>query len=96
MRLAIVTAPREINVGKRAGNRADQQRRRGQDLPDDEAPKGMADRTGHVRAYEVFEISVKAEGLKNCDLGRKGAKVVKSPKVLKMGVNSPVTARIYA
>jgi len=56
----------------------------------------MTDRTGHVRAYEVFEISVKAEGLKNCDLARKGAKVVKSPKVLKMGVNSPVNAQIYA
>ena len=56
----------------------------------------MSDGTGHPTPYEFFEIPVKRIGIKNCDLGRNGAKVVKSPKVLKMGVNSPVNAQIYA
>jgi hypothetical protein len=41
-------------------------------------------------------MPVKRLGRKTCDRGLKGAKVVNSPKVLKMGVNSPVSARIYA
>jgi hypothetical protein len=56
----------------------------------------MSDGAGHVSPYEVFEISVKPKRLKTCDLGLKGAKVVNSPKVLKTGVNSPVTTQIYA
>ena len=56
----------------------------------------MSYRAGHASPYEVFEISVKPEGIKTCDLGPKEAKVVKSPKVLKTGVNSPVTTQIYA
>jgi hypothetical protein len=56
----------------------------------------MTDGTGHHPPYAVFEVPVKRFGLKNCDPGPKEAKVVNSPKPLKMGVNSPVTAQIYA
>ena len=56
----------------------------------------MADWTGHAQPYEFFETPVKPQALKTCDLGRKEAKVVNSPKVLKTGVNSPVTTQIYA
>ena len=96
MRFAIVSAPREVDIRQCAGDGAKNQGRRGQHLADDEAAKGMADRTGHVRAYEFSAISVKANRLKNCDPGRFGAKVVISPNLLKMGVNSPVTTQIYA
>jgi hypothetical protein len=43
-----------------------------------------------------MEAAVKWMGRKTCDLGPKQAKVVNSPKVLKTGVNSPVTTQIYA
>jgi hypothetical protein len=56
----------------------------------------MANRAGHVLAYEFLAIRFKEKRLKNCDLGPEGAKVVNSPKLLKMGVNSPVTTQIYA
>jgi hypothetical protein len=56
----------------------------------------MTDRARHATPYEVSEIAVKPEARKTCDLGRKEAKVVDSPKVLKTGVNSPVTTQIYA
>ena len=56
----------------------------------------MAYWTGHAQPYEFFDTPVKPKALKTCDLGRKEAKVVNSPKLLKMGVNSPVTAQIYA
>jgi len=56
----------------------------------------MSDWTGHAQPYEVFETPVKPKAIKTCDLRPKQAKVVNSPKVLKTGVNSPVTARIYA
>jgi hypothetical protein len=56
----------------------------------------MADWAGHAQPYEFFETSVKPKAIKTCDLGPKEAKVVTSPKVLKTGVNSPVTTQIYA
>jgi len=56
----------------------------------------VADGTGHSPPYAVSAAPVKQNHVKNRDLGRKEAKVVKSPKSLKMGVNSPVTSRIYA
>jgi hypothetical protein len=56
----------------------------------------MTDRTGHHPPYAVSEPPVKRFSVKNCDPGRKKAKVVNPPKPLKMGVNSPVTAQIYA
>ena len=56
----------------------------------------MTDRAGHASPYAVIEAPVKRSGRKTCDPGRKEAKVVNSPNLLKMGVNSPVTARIYA
>ena len=57
----------------------------------------MTDRAGHPPPYAVFDGTGQTnQAVKTCDPGRKEAKVVNSPKVLKMGVNSPVTARIYA
>jgi hypothetical protein len=56
----------------------------------------MSDGAGHPSPYVFFETPVKRIGRKNCDPGRKGAKVVNSPNLLKMGVNSPVTTQIYA
>jgi hypothetical protein len=55
----------------------------------------MSDGTGHTSPYEFLEMPVKRKRLRNCDLRPEEAKVVNSPKVLKMGVNSPVTSRIY-
>jgi hypothetical protein len=56
----------------------------------------MTDRAGHASPYAVFWGPVKRSGRKTCDLALKKAKVVNSPKVMKTGVNSPVTAQIYA
>jgi hypothetical protein len=56
----------------------------------------MAERAGHALPYAVIDAFVKRCGLKTCDRGPKQAKVVDTPNLLKMGVNSPVTARIYA
>jgi hypothetical protein len=56
----------------------------------------MTNRARHAQPYEFFETPVKPTAIKTCDLGLKGAKVVTSPKVLKTGVNSPVTTQIYA
>jgi hypothetical protein len=89
-------SPREVNVRQGACHRANQEGRRGQDFADDEATKRVADGTGHHPPYAVFKLPVKRRVIKTCDLGPKQAKVVRSPKVLKTGVNSPVTARIYA
>jgi hypothetical protein len=67
----------------------------------------MTDRTWHVGSayararfgetgYAFFAMPVKRKHRKTCDPLRKGAKVVDSPKLLKTGVNSPVTTQIYA
>ena len=65
-------------------------------MADDEAAEGVADGTGHAQPYAVFTVPVKRCGLKTRDLGPKQAKVVDAPKLLKTGVNSPVTIQIYA
>jgi hypothetical protein len=44
---------------------------------------------------KFFEMPVKPQAGKPAILAKK-AKVVNSPKVLKTGVNSPVTTQIYA
>jgi hypothetical protein len=102
-----MTAPEEVDVG---GNRRGHDNQACLPKPQAPGPKprtqggegdysaaeGMTDRTRHHTPYAVSEAPVNPLGLKNCDPARKKAKVVIPPKVLKMGVNSPVTARIYA
>jgi len=56
----------------------------------------VADGTGHAQPYAVFTVPVKRRARKTRDLGPNQAKVVTSPKLLKTGVNSPVTTQIYA
>jgi hypothetical protein len=96
MGFPVMPSPREVDVRQDACHRANQEGRRGKDFADDETTEGVADGTGHYPPYAVFEAPVKRSGRKSCDPAGKEAKVVKSPKVLKTGVNSPVTARIYA
>jgi len=96
MRFAVVPSPGEVDVGQHASQRANQKGRGGEDFADYEATEGVANGTGHHPPYAVLEAPVKPGGLKTCDLGLKEAKVVSYPKVLKTGVNSPVTTQIYA
>ena len=96
MGFAVVPSPGKVDVGQNAGNGANQEGGRGEHLADDEATEGVANGTGHHPPYAVLEAPVKPGGLKTCDLGLKEAKVVSYPKVLKTGVNSPVTTQIYA
>ena len=91
-----MTPPQEVNVGCGTRKRAQDYGGRCDCITNDGPSEEMADGTGHSPPYAVSEAPVNQIGRKKCDPGQKEAKVVKSPKPLKMGVNSPVTSRIYA
>lgn len=60
--------------------------------PPNACPTGL----GIGSPYEVSATPVKPGGRNTCDPAQKQAKVVTSPKVLKMNLKQRVDARIYA